>query len=352
MPPDDQYAPHLPDAIRRQVEEAEAMAREAGIANVPEAPPGDNSDGPQNSGENRTDLTPSEGSDSATPATAPAPGDETPESLEAWQQRYNTLQGKYNAEVPNLREQLRAQQEQISRLQQQQFAPPPAASPSVPFPASRAAAPAREVPSEDVETYGQDLIAATQRWAEARFAPVLEDYERRLMSVEGGAARLQEYTSGQAVEVALARAVPDWEQINTDQNFLAWLAQRDPFSGQVRRDLLTEAHTSGDAARTIAFFQAYKNEHTVVSQGRGTQQAQTGADALADRLPLENLAVPGRSSVATPPPLGAPERRVWRPQDITAFYDQKRRGLWDHRRDEAARLEADIVAAGTEGRVR
>jgi hypothetical protein len=210
---------------------------------------------------------------------------------------------------------------------------------------------AREIPEEDVETYGQDLITATQRWAEARFGPMLEDYDRRLMSVEGGNARLQEYTSGQAVETALSRSVPDWERINVDPNFLAWLGQRDPFSGQVRRNLLTEAYGSGDAARTIAFFQAYMNEHTVVSPARGTQQVQT-EDSSADTLPLASLAVPGRASTAASPPLGAPERRIWRTGDITAFYDQKRRGLWDHRREEADRIEADIVAAGTEGRVR
>lgn len=357
MPPDDQYAPSLPEAVRRQVERANEIAREAGIANVPPAD-GDNSEGNKNPPEDRTVLTPSEGADSAVSEPQPAPGDEIPSEPaapppeETWEQRYRTLQGKYSSEVPDLRQQLREQQERIDRLQQQQQQ---IVNPSAQMPQPQARqVKAREVPPEDVEIYGQDLITAAQRWAEASFAPRLEEMEQRLMHVEGGNARLQEYTTGQQMEVALSRAVPDWEAINVNRDFLAWLAQRDPLSGEVRQNLLADAYGRGDTARTIAFFNAFKNEHTVVSPApRGTQTVHTDAlTASADRLPLESLAVPGRSNLAAPAPLGAPEKRIWSPREIAQFFDQKRRGLWDHRPDDIARIETDIAAAGLEGRVR
>jgi hypothetical protein len=155
----------------------------------------------------------------------------------------------------------------------------------------------------------------------------------------------------QRVEAALARQVPDWEVINVDPGFLTWLSQVDPFSGRSRKEMLTDAYGSGDAIRTTAFFQAYKNEHTAVRPTPGIPPIQTGASP-ADRLPLADLAVPGRGTTATPPAPGAPDRRIWTANEITQFYRQNREGRWQGREAEAARIEADIIAAGREGRVR
>jgi hypothetical protein len=211
--------------------------------------------------------------------------------------------------------------------------------------------PPEVIPQEDVEAYGQDLITAAQRWAEARVRPMMAEFERRLVSVEGGTQRVETRTNTQTVEQALDATVPSWREVNVDPRFVQWLAQQDPFSGMVRQDLITRAHVSGDAARTIAFFRAYLNEHTTVSQAQpGTQSFQT-PDPGAERLPLADLAVPGRGQTATLTP-GAPERRIWTTAQIAAFYREKQRGLWSNREVEADRIERDIVAAGTEGRVR
>ena len=339
------YAPHIPDAVRRASARADELAREAGVANMPPAE-AENGEG-NTTVVNDQQPRPPEQQFELTPPT-----EQEPPAAPAvdWEQRYNTLQGKYNTELPELRGQVRGLQELLANMQQaapkapeQTFAPQPTSRPAqVP--------PAREIPSEDVEAYGQDLINGVLRWAEARLAPTIQEFERRLLSVEGGNQQLANYTAQKSVDVALSRAVPDWETINVDPNFILWLDQVDMFSGQKRKQMIEQAYGAGDAARTIAFFRAYKNEQTVVSPTPGTQQFQT--DSSAERLPLADLAVPGRGRSVPSPAPGAPERRIWTAADIQAFYRQKQRGQWLGREADAARIEQDIINAPAEGRFR
>jgi hypothetical protein len=344
MPDNIAYQPRIPDAVRQASLRADELAREAGVANMDEPPPGDNPEGGSGGQPDTTVVTEPESRDPQGFEQPQAPVDETqpPAPAQAdWEQRYNTLQGKYNSEIPELRGQVRSLQDTLALLR--------TAPPQAPFPTSTTAA---SVPPEDVENYGQDLITGTQRWAEARLSPRLAELERRLTSVEGGTQQIAHMSAADRVQQALSRQVPNWEALNTDDGFLTWLAQVDPFSGQSRKQMLTDAYGSGDAVRTVAFFQAYQNEHTVARQSAGILPVQTEAQASADRLPLANLTVPGRGTTATPQAPGAPDRRIWTANEITQFYRQKREGRWQGREAEAERIDNDIIAAGREGRVR
>jgi hypothetical protein len=351
MPSDNlAYAPHIPDAVRRASQRADELAREAGVANVPALPDtaGDDEnttviDEPRQP-EQGFELTPPE--EEHTPPPQPAPS----QAPADWEQRYNTLQGKYNTELPELRGQIRSLETMIANMQvprtrEQTFEQPSAPQPRPQVPAIR------EIPTEDVEAYGQDLINGVQRWSTTAVAPMMQEFERRLLAVEGGNMQLQSYTAQKSVDNALARAIPDWDEVNHDPNFILWLDQTDMFSGRKRKQMIDEAYNAGDALRTIAFFRAYKNEQTMVSPTPGTQPVQTGENP-ADRLPLADLAVPGRGRSVSSPAPGAPERRIWTAADVNAFYRQKQQGRWAGREAEADRIERDIIAAPAEGRFR
>jgi hypothetical protein len=347
MPSDNlAYAPHIPDAVRRASARADELAREAGVANMP---PLEESEG---SGEDATvvtdgreappfELTPPEEHTEAPPASQPRDARD-----DGWERRYNTLQGKYNTEIAELRGQVRSLENLLGTMRAQpQFQPQTeAARPQA------TTLPPVTIPDEDVQNYGEDLITRSQGWAEARLAPRLAELERRLMSVEGGNQQLASYTTGQRVEMHLDRDVPDWRAINVDPQFIGWLGQQDPFSGHTRKALIEEAYGSGDAARTAAFFHAFQREHTAVTGSPGTQAGQT--DHSAARLPLADLAVPGRGASVSSPAPGAPTRRTWTGPEIAAFYRQKNRGAYVGREDEAARIEQDIINASAEGRYR
>jgi hypothetical protein len=330
------YAPHIPDAVRRASARADELAREAGVANVPPL---------EDNGENTTVVNDAQAQFELTP-----PPDETqapqPQAQPQtdWEQRYNTLQGKYNTELPELRGQLRSMQDMLATIQSQR-------APETTFERPRPSQlPEAAIPQEDIESYGEDLINGVQRWSEAKITPKMAELERRLAMVEGGNQQLQSYTAQQSVDQALNRVVPDCDVINHDPNFIQWLSQVDMLSGQTRKSMIDHAYSSGDANRTIAFFRAYKNEQTVTGQTPGTQSFQT--DNSAERLPLAELAVPGRGTSVPSPAPGAPERRIWTASQVNAFYRSKQRGQWAGREAEADRVERDIIAAPAEGRFR
>ena len=346
----DLYANPIPAAVRRSSARADELHAEAAAAAAaaqgnggdPDggvaAEPGDNSGG---GGDNLPGQP-----DASVPGYSPTPA---PPATD-WEQRYSTLQGKYNTEIAELRGQVRSLENLIGSMR---TAPPadPSPPPSPTF-ASMPPGSGMKIPEEDIEAYGEDLIKGTQRWAEAHYAPVVQQLETRIRQLEGNTHRIETRSAAQSVEQALDRAVPDWQTVNVDPGFITWLGQIDPFSGNTRKSMITDAHTRGDAARTIAFFQAFKNEQTLVDPPRGTQLGQTGGSSPpADRLPLEELAAPGRGPT-TPPAPGAPDRRIWTGAEITQFYRRKGRGEWRGREADADRIEADIIAAGREGRVR
>ena len=342
--PDDQstHAPYLPEAVRRASLRADELAREAGVLNVPPLEA-------EAAGDTTTVVT--------DPAPAPEQGELFPtppsevreqppqESSPDWEQRYNTLQGKYNSEMPELRGQLRAMQDQIDRLIQTRQPEPVRAEPV------QTVLPRRDATPEDVEAYGPDLVQAAQRWALLAIEPELTVLRQRIIQLETGVQQNATMTATQRVDAALDRAVPNWRTLNIDEHFITWLNQVDPFTGVTRKRLADEAYAAGDARRTIAFFQAYQTEHTAVRQPPGTQPDHTGEDP-ADRLPLVDLAVPGRGAPASPPAPGAPQRRIWTGADINAFYREKQRGQWNGREAEVARIESDLFAAQHEGRIR
>lgn len=374
-----QWEPVLPRAVREQVERANQLAREAGIANVPDAvvtpenpvtagvtlgepeiPPEFRQEGTSTEeGSAVVPPQPSEAGEGPTGATSSPPPPTEPPSAN-WEARYNTLQGKYNSEVPELRGQLQALREALNAIQYRQN--PVGDLPAPTPPPSHAQV--YEIPPTDVENYGSDLIQATQRWAEAKYAPVLSEYERRLAAVEGNTRQLGQLSMTQRVEAALDGAIPNWRNLNAhDPAWDDWLNQTDVFSGRPRKQLITEAYQAGDAPRTIAFFQSYLREQTAVtpSPSPGTRQLQTGSGAMsvgpATPTPLEMLAVPGRGPVSNPnaypassAPNGNGSRRTWSGAEISAFYDQVRRGLWRGRENEVLAIEQDMARSALDGR--
>jgi hypothetical protein len=172
--------------------------------------------------------------------------------------------------------------------------------------------------TEDVQNYGSDLVDFSQRAAVHALGPHLQQIHednaelRRRLAVESR-ARLD-----QRVEAA----IPDFRNIDTDPRWHRWLLSIDPLSSRIRQTLLNEAIAAADAPRTISFFRKFLSE---VGAG-GTPSA-----------------VYGRA--------GSSGKPVYTRSQIARLYDQHRRGAYVGREAEWRRQEADIIAAGREGRV-
>lgn len=336
MPLDDAFENHIPAAVRRASQRADELARTSGVSNVPEE---DTPEATEPPAEQIPDQAPA-----AEPATTTVV-EQQPSESDNWEQRYSTLRGKYDSEIAQLRGHVSSLENLLANIK----TPPPAAPPAAPVSGEVAT-----IPQEDIEAFGEDLITAARRWAVTELSPRIRKLETDLEDLRSGQSSIKQETAQQRVMGALDadnEIGGKWREINTQPEFLTWLDQVDPFSGQQRMRLLSDAFARGDSGRTASFFKAFITEHTAI-QPVPTLPAHT-PDPGADRLSLESLAAPGRPAGSAPGGGGAPvEKRIWTRSDIAAFYRNVQRGTYEGRDAEKLRVEQDILDAAAEGRTR
>lgn len=277
--------------------------------------------------------TPQEQSD-AEPAEAvqepvPAPPEKPKQDEETWQKRYQTLQGMFNAEVPRLNSQVKELQQQLQAVLAKSQEPAKAPEPQQ-----------KLVTEKDVEAYGGELLDVIKRQAvEAVQADLakLQAENAELRKQLGGVAEKQGHVDRRAYFAELAAAVPDYEALNTDQGFLAWLSEVDPVSGLNRQTFLNAAYENLDAQRTAAVFSTYKQ---TLAKAPISQAAQE----------LQRQVAPGTSRASSPTTQPTGADKIWSMAEIERFYVDVSKGKYE--RDEATRIEAEIDAAVAAGRLR
>ena len=316
----------LPKAIQQPVEAADAMVAQMN-GQPPNGDPAPNPD-PQ---------PPQPAADPAPqPSVSPEPQPQPAVPEETWQAKFFTLKGKYDAEVPRLHAQVKELNTQV-----QQLITEAAVRAQAPAPAQE---PAKSLITEhDKEAFGSDLLDLIDRATEAKIAG-FRDRESQLQAeiaeLKGKVGRVDETVGSSTKELfleRLAKQVPDWEVLNVDQGFLAWLAEVDPVYGLPRQAALNSAYEALDAGRTAAIFKQYK----AMTAPQQTQQ---------NKPNLQSQVAPTRSRTSPAPATSAGDKRVFTQGDIAQFYDEWRRGLIDEA--EAVRIEQEIAAASVEGRIR
>lgn len=316
----------LPKAVQQQVDAAEALLAASNQPQSQEAP---------------TEVATAPAVPQTEPATSTAkaqePGQPQQSQDDAWERRYRTLQGLFNSEVPKLQQQnkeLSAKlQDAIARMDKLAQQPTQA-----PQPASL------EPDPKDVDDFGSDLVEMVQRQTQraitsiaAKVDSVVANFEARLKTVEQqlkGTTQTVAYTAEEVFFNKLAAVVPDWEQINSSDAFLQWLADVDPVYGQPRQAALTAAQSNLDVARVAAVFNAFKGAQPKASKAQ---------DALAKQVS------PRTAASAAPAPT---EKTVVTQAQIQAFYKDVATGKYRGRDAEVAQFEAVINEAIAEGRVR
>ena len=325
----------LPKAVQRLADEADQ------IVDTLTAKPGQqpetgqepiNNDPPQDPPQDP----PAQGNDTSTVTT------QTPSPVpdETWQQKYHILQGKYDAEVPRLHSQLRELNTQVQSLIE--------AKAVAEAKAAKAPEPVKSLVTEqDKEAFGSDLIDLIDRATESKVS-VLRDRETTLLDeIEKLKGQLGSVSERQVVShkdsflMGLSQKVPDWEALNTDQGFLAWLSEVDPVYGLPRQAALTTAYEALDVNRVAAIFSKYKE---VTAPKQPDQPKAKPSDQLQRQV------APTRTRTTNAPQASDAHAKIWTEGEISGFYDEWRRGFIDN--EEAARIEKEITTAITEGRVR
>ena len=344
----------LPEQIRKQTEAVQELYKQLNGAdnNTGDEKPADGTVTPT---ENAAPTPPKADENPAPNDATPSPGseqktgdDNVPE--ETVLQKYKTLQGMYNAEVPRLHQQNR---EMVSRVQQleQLLASMTATQQATSQPAP---APEKLVSDKEVEEYGEsidvmrkvsreELTPLIQRMA--HIEGLLQQMQANVVPQVQAVAHRQQLTQEQQFWADLAGAVPNWRQINDNDAFQAWLLEADPLTGITRQTYLEDAQRSLDALRVSNFFRTWLENTGQAAVAQSTEPAKAAATTE-----LEKQVTPGRSR-ASGSPTSTNNATMYAPSDIQKFFNDVRAGKYKGREQERARIERDIFAAQREGRI-
>lgn len=250
-------------------------------------------------------------------------------SEDAWQQKYRTLEGKYSAEVPRLNAQVKELTAQLVQLQEAMKKPEPPKEVEV----------QKLVTDADVEAFGSDLIEVQRKVAREVAMEFKKDIDE--LRAENAKLRDQLTQTGSQVgavsfEARLYQLVPDFEVINQDARWIAWLEESDPILRGPRKTVAQDAFNRGDAEAVRDYVNMFKS--TIAEPTDNKRKAE-----------LERQVQPNRSVSSAPP--SSQKGRSYTTKDIEKMFEKAAKLNATQKFDEAQKLEAEIDAAYMEGRV-
>lgn len=334
-------AQKLPRAIQEQVEAAEKLQQNIygnGEQQL-EAPQVDEQPAPETPADELQDTKGEVGLDNkpAEQVQQEQVKQQAPESdpnSETWEHKYRSMQGRYDAEVPRLHSQikqlkndLRDAIQRIEELNKANLEPKVEEKPV-------------GITENDAETFGKDLVEFTSRVAR-------EEAERRSKEATAAAKRAETAAQELAAKQAAAdydrflskvtQRLPNWEEINSTPEFLAWLSEYDPLVRGQRQLALDSAAQALDVEGTVEVFKTYLLTR---------EQVQT--PPVVNKAAQEQITPKGTGSqgrVATPQ-----DKRIYTQAEISQLLSPQR--LFKLPLAEQQRIEREIDLAAAEGRIR
>jgi hypothetical protein len=315
----------LPRQVEAQLRELEALEKQLaeGQNPAPADPEPTQAEPPQDPQPAPAEPTPVE--PTPTP-TEPVVAEET------WQQKYKTLKGMYDAEVPRLHADLRELKGQVDSLRK--------ASETKPVEPVKPKAAEKLVTDADVEAFGQDLIEVQRKVARE----VASEFRGELDAMRAENEKLREQLTSTGTQVSeasfeqrLYRMVPDFEAVNANPKWIAWLNEVDPLLRAPRSSVAQQAFNRGDAEGVAHYVAMFK-------------QTVAPAEQKADKTDeLERQLQPNRGATSAPPT--SQKGKVYTNADIEKMFRKAADLGTKGQLDAAKKLEAEIDAAFMEGRV-
>ena len=339
----------MPEQVRKQIEAAEEKMKEiSGSQEVDATDPAGASASSEAASASQAD----DANRNVQPSGASEQSTKEDPNSETYAQRWRTLQGQYNAEVPRLRNANKDLQARVAQLENllSTLNSAPAAAPA----ASQSVQ--KLVTDDDVAEYGESIDMMRKVTREE-----VGSLQGKIAQLEGVIASLTQSVSGSVIpqvqRVAqqqaasaeerfwsnLAQRVPNWQQINNDQDFQSWLLDIDPLTNTSRQTHLEIAQRDLDVNRVVAFFNAF-----TAASGKFAPQANAQPNRSASEL--EKQVAPGRARGSAGGAAGQ-TTKTYTPSDITKFFNDVRTGKYRGREAERDRIERDIFAAQREGRI-
>jgi len=205
-------------------------------------------------------------------------------------------------------------------------------------------------PEEEAE-YGAEFLSVVERKAQQIVDGVKSQYEGEIADLRRQLGHVNQTASQGARDRMLNTLdtdIPEWRELNYDQGFLAWLAEPDEFSGQIRQELLNSAYERNDAYRVAAFFKGFLREADAVPPLEEPSKP-TGRAPAPRKRSMDKYAAPGRAKPSAPP-RPADDKPVFTRDYVQRFYRTTPKDFQGGK-EERDRLEKQIFDAVAEGRV-
>ncbi len=343
----------LPEQIRKQTEAVQELYKQLNSegAEGAENTPSSNDPSPDagTPAENDAPAANSTDTGNATPSSGTEQSADDPNS-ETYAQKWRTLQGMYNAEVPRLHANNRELQSRVAQMEQllSTLSSQPTQAPA------QMQTPVL-VSDKEKEEYGESLDVM-RKVSREELVPMIGKLAAMENAINQIAANLNTAIVPQVQRVAqqqalsaedrfwgqLSQVVPHWQHMNNDPDFQSWLLEVDPMTGANRQVYLEQAQASLDVGRVASFFQTF-------SQLTGKYMPSANAQSNRSASELERQVAPGRGR-GTNTPTGQTSRQ-YSPDDIKSFFNDVRQGKYKGREAERDRIERDIFAAQRDGRI-
>jgi len=271
-------------------------------------------------------------------AVEATPADDSIEEVsESFKQKYATLRGKYDAEVPRLHQQVKELTDQMNAIREEAQAAKKAE-------AEKPKEKVIYVTDADREEYGDDLIDFQRRVAKE----VSQDYEERFEQQSRVIQDLQSKisnTDNQVGEVGFTQKlnalVPGFDQLDSDERWVAWLNEIDPMTRGPRRDQAQAAFNSGDAEAVAHYVSLFRGSVEPVANGKSDRQTE-----------LEKQVTPSRSASTVASKSSNNSSKIYSEKELDRGWTKIRDLNSQGKYDDAEKLEAELTVAYMEGRVK
>lgn len=287
----------------------------------------------------------------ATPPQTPAPVTE-----ETWEQKYRTLQNKYDKEVPRYARDSKTLQERLDKAnarivdltEKVAKMPPPLTNQPTP-PPSTPTAPTQTATPADLAQFEQDS-PETYKLIQSMIQHNLKN--SGIDNVQTKVDNLENVTTQNIMTSfygALDTKVPDWKMVNTDPEFAEWLNQEDRYTPYTKMQLLQTAYSNFNVDKVAQFLNDFKDFKASQAPGTGTPQPQA---APQPALAPETMVAPTSSSRASDQQSTAASNKPTITQSaVNQFYKDKALRKLVLTPEQIAGKEQEILTAMMENRI-
>lgn len=327
----------LPRQVQRQAEAVEQFDK--AVAEAEAKPPAEQPDG-------QGDTQPP-AEEANKPEVAVTPPAKQPDDAAVWKQRFQTLQGMFNSQVPQLQQQVRDLTAKLEQLSARPAEPEPQPSSEL-------------VTKTDVDSFGADLVDLVRRGAREEVSRVASTYEAKIAKLEselaearnrvGAVSQMQEQSASEAFFSGLDQAIPKWREIQETPECQAWLSSHVPGSTTDWNAVLVSAAERFDLNAVKQVFGEFFSKHPQHAPQQPRRQPQPTQRTQQARSELERQVAPARTGGQGAS--ASSEKRVYTGREYEAESMRLIRMAQQGKHDEAARLEAELNSALAEGRVR